>query len=50
LHYSCCGDRSSQKTFVTLQARAVELLADAAVYCDDETRLQRIVPYLLVIS
>ena len=30
-----------------MQARAVGLLAEAASYCDDDTRLQRVVPYLL---
>lgn len=32
-----------------MQARAVRLLTQAASYCDDETRLQRIIPYLMVI-
>ena len=27
---------------------AITLLTQAAVHCDDDTRLQRIVPYLLV--
>lgn len=31
-----------------LQTRAVALLSKAATMCDDDTRLQRIVPYLLV--
>ena len=30
------------------QTRAVALLSRAAEMCDDDTRLQRIVPYLLV--
>ncbi len=30
------------------QARAVELLAEAAASCNDDTRLQRVVPYLMV--
>ena len=31
-----------------VQARAIALLSEAARYCDDDTRLQRIVPYLVV--
>ena len=30
------------------QTRAVALLSRAAEMCDDDTRLQRVVPYLLV--
>ena len=33
-----------------LQTRAVALLSRAAAMCDDDTRLQRVVPYLLVRS
>lgn len=29
------------------KARVVSLLCDAAAYCDDETRLQRVLPYLV---
>ena len=29
------------------KARVVGLLCDAAAYCDDETRLQRVLPYLV---
>lgn len=31
-----------------MQTRAVALLSKAAALCDDDTRLQRVVPYLLV--
>ena len=31
-----------------VQTRAVALLCKAAEMCDDDTRLQRVVPYLLV--
>ena len=31
-----------------LQVKAISLLTDTAKYCDDDTRLQRIVPYLIV--
>lgn len=34
----------------SLQTRAVALLSRAAAMCDDDTRLQRVVPYLLVRS
>ena len=33
---------------VHAQTRAVALLCKAAEMCDDDTRLQRVVPYLLV--
>lgn len=33
-----------------LQVRAVMLLARAAAHCDDDCRLRRIVPYLMVYS
>ena len=39
--WSHCG-------YCGLQSRAVSLLVEAASMCDDDTRLQRIVPYLLV--
>ncbi len=29
------------------KARVVSLLCDSAAYCDDETRLQRVLPYLV---
>lgn len=31
-----------------MQTRAVALLSRVAVLCDDDTRLQRVVPYILV--
>ena len=31
-----------------LQVKAISLLTETAKYCDDDTRLQRIVPYLVV--
>ena len=31
-----------------VQTRAVALLSRVAVMCDDDTRLQRVVPYILV--
>jgi len=33
-----------------LQVRAVMLLARAAAHCDDDCRLRRVVPYLMVYS
>ena len=33
---------------IALQVKAISLLTDTAKYCDDDTRLQRIVPYLIV--
>ena len=34
----------------SVQTRAVALLSRVAVMCDDDTRLQRVVPYILVSS
>lgn len=31
-----------------MQAKAIALLTETATHCDDDTRLQRIVPYLMV--
>lgn len=31
-----------------LQVKAISLLTDTARFCDEDTRLQRIVPYLIV--
>ena len=39
---------SSDPNWAGTQTRAVALLSQAAALCDDDTRLQRVVPYLLV--
>ena len=33
-----------------MQTKAVAMLSEAAELCDDDTRLQRIIPYMLVRS
>ena len=52
------AQRETQKLFQSLwahficsvQTRAVALLSRVSVMCDDDTRLQRVVPYILVSS
>ena len=46
-----CTTRDESTYLICLlhaQTRAVALLSRAAEWCDDDTRLQRVVPYLLV--
>ena len=52
LEYSCrCVHIEAfgrMQSWCRMQTRAVALLSRVAVLCDDDTRLQRVVPYILV--